>query len=582
MSISNDLEFHPGSIVLTTYGAGVVTKVRDDGEVLQVRLWRMPFKSVASTAIAYLQKQAVIKLLQAAPGMSADATLNDEKTNVMIHCYSAQSDTFIVSVNDPENVSSDSSTKSSPVELISIKENQLSNAKSSKFYPLIEDLMIRADQAMQVTTQVTTSLVSKTTDIINDAASNSTSEINDSRIDTVSETIKSTLQVPDEKQISQLYTMLKDEELTVLLRKGQQRLQQLVSDDIPQTLESSLKKSGIEIVSNSKSTSSLISGSTVEASREKALEALNDLLSQHSNTSIEEIRSTLGSQFSTVFDSLSSAAKSDHTLNSIFDNISEKTSQWQEATGRLRSTKSASLFIESTQRLKARAANLLTPQQLTQAKGIGMNFTKAFMEGDVAVARLKSLELGDEIRSRLVKMIETRSGTQGGLDAIIAGALNSISNQASDKASKENIQMMFLNMQQSASTSTKNAQEALLGTLSRQSQYRETAIIRIEETLVSLENQLGDDISADDIAKIARGEGGTSALFEPIARKAAKGIEMQLDAVEGKLTDNVSLSVIKKIREIIAGNLTVSTLLDDAVGVLNDEKIVARGEVVVH
>ena len=51
-------------------------------------------------------------------------------------------------------------------------------------------------------------------------------------------------------------------------------------------------------------------------------------------------------------------------------------------------------------------------------------WTRAFTEGDAAVAKLKSLELDDAVRSRLIGAIELRSNSEGGLEAILAGALS--------------------------------------------------------------------------------------------------------------------------------------------------------------
>jgi len=126
-----------------------------------------------------------------------------------------------------------------------------------------------------------------------------------------------------------------------------------------------------------------------------------------------------------VYETLGSA-KSDGALETILGNISEKTSEWQKETGRLLSTKSSSLFMEGAQRFHARVGNILSPTQLALVEKSGSDLTKAFTEGDVAVAKLKSIELGDSVRSRLFAAIEIRSETQGGLDSIIAGAISQI------------------------------------------------------------------------------------------------------------------------------------------------------------
>lgn len=46
-----------GDVVETTYGVGVIVETRAADVV--VRLWRQPGKSIASAAVAHLQKTAV-------------------------------------------------------------------------------------------------------------------------------------------------------------------------------------------------------------------------------------------------------------------------------------------------------------------------------------------------------------------------------------------------------------------------------------------------------------------------------------------------------------------------------------------
>lgn len=49
--------FQAGDVVLTSYGTGVIVKQNDDK--FAVRLWRIPGKSVGSSALAFLQLSAV-------------------------------------------------------------------------------------------------------------------------------------------------------------------------------------------------------------------------------------------------------------------------------------------------------------------------------------------------------------------------------------------------------------------------------------------------------------------------------------------------------------------------------------------
>ena len=96
--------------------------------------------------------------------------------------------------------------------------------------------------------------------------------------------------------------------------------------------------------------------------------------------------------------------------------------------------------------------------------------------------------------------------------------------------------------------------------------------------LCDLESQFGDDLSPEDIAAIARGEGGTAKLFEPIAKRAAKEIEKQLDAAEASVSDPTITDVLKHVRKIVSGELTMAAVLDEVVTILNDDKVVSAGE----
>ena len=70
---------------------------------------------------------------------------------------------------------------------------------------------------------------------------------------------------------------------------------------------------------------------------------------------LEAVRGELTQNFTAAFDALATAARSDRNLNDLFDGIAQKTTVWQEATGRLMQTRSASLFLEGATRLQARA-----------------------------------------------------------------------------------------------------------------------------------------------------------------------------------------------------------------------------------
>jgi hypothetical protein len=287
------------------------------------------------------------------------------------------------------------------------------------------------------------------------------------------------------------------------------------------------------------------------------------------------VRESLEANFTTMFDSMSQAAQSDRHLSKIFDTISGKTTEWQEATGRLLSTKSGSLFMEGASRLRARAANIFSQSQFDWAGEVVSQFTKSFTEGEAALARLKSLELGDAVRGRLVAAIEIRSESYGGLDGIIAGALTS-------ESGADQMKSMLATLRKTASTATTDAHESLISVLSRRNEYQDVALLRIERVLCDLESQLSDNMTPEEIAAIARGEGGTAAIFEPIAKRASQEIHRLLDQTESSVTDPTILSGLKHVRKLLSGELSMAGLMDELVLMLNDEQVVSASESLVQ
>jgi hypothetical protein len=530
----------------------------------------------------YTQFQ-VLKSLPAAPGMVttllADSTA---ETKILLWTYSSQYDVFIATKTHTPDVTDDQPKITVEQNFLTVKPDEIQPAKCAKFYPLMIDLMKRGDQAASAATAIITSnpslqLLMNTkssmdlTTVVGDA-SEAVGGISE-KVEKVASKALQSVVLPDASQIQQVVTMLKDDELTTLLEKGRDRLKQLMTDDIPQVTEKACADLGITFAPYSSS------GQTLVITREKALVAINELLAQHAggDINIETLKETMVTQFSAMFDTLSEAARSDAQLGSIFETISEITTEWQEATGRVLATKSANLFLEGTQRLQARAANIFSPEQLSWARDSSLKLTKEFTEGDAALARLKSIELGDAVRKKLFAAIELRSGSKGGLDGIIASALTSINastQAAGEVVTKSGVQMMLANLQKTASVATQNAHETLLATLARKSQFRDLVLLKIEESMVSMASYFSDDdITAEELSRIASGEGGTAAIFDPLARKAAKEIEKQLDLAEKNFgsTDPMALVVLSRVRQIVSGDLTIGALTDEIVKILNDE-----------
>lgn len=603
-TMSNPL-VQPGRVLLTTYGVAVVIRTEDNESYFKARIWRHVGKSVASSTTAFLRYSCVLKVLPAAPGMITEfvpvptskdtdqdvSTKNEaraSKPKVMIHCYSPAKDEYTVSyVNDDiiekthidlvttltaedvEKKVKENANAGKRDELFQLKPSEIAPAKCAKFYPLIDELIYRGNEAAtSAKTMVKQNpKLLQLSEVMSKDSDSSTSEALSTRVDKitvvtdkVTEKIKSA--IPDSEGVDGIYKMLKDEELTVLLSNGRDRLQQLISGGLKESTQNALMDMGLEISNDA-------DGSAMVQARQKALAALDELLADNLDVTLETVQSTLGEKFGTMFDSLATAAKSDGALETILGKISEKTSEWQKETGRLLSTKSSSLFMEGAQRFHARVGNILSPTQLALVEKSGSDLTKAFTEGDVAVAKLKSIELGDSVRSRLFAAIEIRSETQGGLDSIIAGAISQIGG--------DSIGDMLADFKNSATTKSKNAHESLISLLSERSEYHDISIQKIERVLVDIESHLGEDMSPENIASLARGEGGTDALFTPIAKRAAQEIEKQLDTAEESIKDERILAVISHVRKIMSGNLTLSSLVDEIANVLNSDDAVQAG-----
>jgi len=574
-----------GDAVLTSYGAGVIIhcpspeigsdKDYDNSQLFyKVILWRVPGKSVASASVAYLQNSALIMKLPVAPGMTTTRTA-DETQKVEVHSYYPSSDSFLVLPI--------SNGSSNPIDFNIIPSTELQGAVSAKFYPLLVELMRRGDQTSELANATAEFLGDKTvTKIVEKGSKLVESKSEEAKTMSKESVEKITCSVaenlPKEESMKEIYQMIKDEELTILLRKGKERLKNLMSADISKATRDALGKTGIMISDPGDETSSF--QEVISKSRMSALSALENFLddAEVDRNDVEIIRRKLEENFTSVFDRMSEAAKSDRYLGLIFENISGKTSAWQEATGRFISTKSGSLFMEGASRLQTRAEEIFSKGHVGWAGEVGSHLVKAFTEGDAAVARLKTIEMGDAVRSRLIAAIEIRSGSQGGLDGIIAGTLSTITTKSGEGGDK--MQAFLSTLQLNASGATTNARETLISVLSNQSEYQDVVLMQVEKVLCDLEKNLhvGEGMTPAEIASMANGEGGTAALFEPIAKRASMEISKHLDQVETTMTDPAILSAVKHVRLIISGEMTMSGLMDEVINILNDENVLSAGE----
>jgi hypothetical protein len=560
------------------------------------------------------------------------------------------------------------------VVLLPYTVDQLNPSKGAKFYPFLWELMKRGDQTaaqvgglweqnkdkiLQVSTQlqevgsqVGDVVTAKTQALLGDEAAlqaqlqeqaTKAEGLAATAVESLKDQVKETTPQAQE-QVQKVVTMLKDEELTVLLQNGKERLEQLVQSDIPQTTHKTLQELGIKW----NEVAALQHNPQLEETQQKALDAVDELLQivqqaaqaqgmelPHTKDGklislkgidVKELETTLhdlqlDQKFQTMFDNFVEASKSDRTLNQIMEHVTQHTTEWQQMTGRILATKSGSLFMEGASRIQARAGLILSGGNFQAknnfdleqwSKSMTTKFTKAFTEGDAAVARLKSIELGDAVRHRLVAAIEIRSESLGGLDGIIAGALGVVEDQThkTARAVQKNIMApghqisnLLQQLQSSATEKGHEARETLISVLSRKSLYRDLALLRLERTFCDLEEQFfgatwnsDDGWSAEDLALLARGQGGTAKLFEPIAKRAKQEIDKQLDYAEETVLQQqeargldkddpntaMVLEALRRVRKIMSGELTINAIVDDVVNLLNDDKVVAAGEELVQ
>ena len=636
----------------------MTTTIKDQDESKQKKVLIHTYtKSTDTYLVSYADEEDAAAVAAIMPQLAAlGAASGDDSDDEF---FDAEED----GAND--NDAADIKAATEPLVLLSFRSDQLNPAHGAKFYPLLLELMARGDQAamqveglwlknketinkvagvvQQTTKDVTAKVAHRAQNMVdqNDKLKQlkqdpqqvveSTADAAEKAAEEAVTTFKTQVEenVPSQEQVQKVMTMLKDEELTVLLENGKERLSQLVSADIPQATQAALNGLGIQWkqVATQKD-------KALEETQQKALSAVEDLLQSVQQAALaqgmdipadkqlslkdldlKQLESQfqelhLDKKFQVMFDNFVEASKSDRHLSGIMDHVSKHTNEWQQMTGRLLATKSGSLFMEGASRIQARAGMILSGgkgpnvdlNQWTQS--MTTKFTKAFTEGDAAVARLKSIELGDAVRQRLVSAIEVRSDSLGGLDGIIARALGAVetSTKKTTKSLKKrindkNISSMLSQLQTSATGKKKEANETLISVLSSRSIYRDLALLRLERTFCDLEEQFfgaswnsEDAWSAEDLAKLARGEGGTAELFEPIAKRAKIEIDKQLDAAEASVqkqqearggTDknaDMILEALRRVRKMMSGELTVDAIVDDVVNMLNDDKLVIAGE----
>jgi len=340
-----------------------------------------------------------------------------------------------------------------------------------------------------------------------------------------------------------------DDQVSGLLQQARERLDalrdQLGNQELSAETLTTLSRTGIQILQNEAPV-------VWKESQAKATQALDHLLKDQERP-IQE--------WQTVLESLSQAAKQDRDLQDLVSELTTQTSAWQ---GSVLQTRSASLFAEGASRLHSRARALF--QQHVETTGSSLhNVQRAFTAADVAVTRVKSMELGQALTTRLVSAIQAQDVASHGLDGILESVLK-----------PEQVE----EFRERATSVTTQAHETLLSVLSSQSSHREAALLKLEDSLHLLHDQLGMDIQ--ELVTRAR-EGGTKELFEPLAAKALQQVDEQLAVVEKEhKLPSQAMEVLQRVRKVLAGDKSVQSIMNEVTGVLNDDKVVSTGETIVQ
>ena len=544
--------------MLTTYGAGVISRKLDNGFFV-VRLWRQPGSSIASASKGTLHESAILRKLSAAPGMKVLLT---NGISCVVLAYYGDRNEFVVQNQEKSEV---------------VKEVEILRPLSAKYYPVLEIIIEKANvaavaAASALTNESAKKILPKVEQGLQNALNQATSAASSAL-----EKSPATMESPKvDESIDHALKLIKDEELTVLFMKCKERLEEIVQKDIPKTTKESLSKLGIQIEDSPGDEKSPVG--ILLRSREKALSSLQDILDRvkDNGVDLEESRVELARKFKEAYDSVATAAKSDRNLMTFFEDVKEKTASWQKAAGRVMGTRSVGLFSEGAGRIHSRAATILSKHNFDWAGELGSKLAKSFTEGDAAVAKVKSLEVGESIKNRLVVAIQAQSEARGGLDGIIAKAFSSIRDQQEKQTGS--IVTIISDLQRRASDKSLDTRESLISLLSQRGALQENALLRIEAVLFDLEGHFGEELDSEEIASIVRGERGTASIFEPIAKKAGTQIDGLLSDAEKQVKGGPALSVLKKIRQILSGDLSVSSLTDELVKILDDDKILSAGQ----
>jgi len=258
-----------------------------------------------------------------------------------------------------------------------------------------------------------------------------------------------------------------------------------------------------------------------------ALSSTNSLLgSIKSNIDTDINYENLEMQARDVMEQLTNVAQNDPTMQSILNQIQNNSSS--NPMFNVSNYKSVSIFYEGTQRLQSRAMKLFLRNDDKDAfaeeqKRCSELFASIYRENELTL-RLKSLELADAFRDRLIAAVEFRSESLGGLDGMIARALNTVEHGSKDFMSKLDLSNSALQ------------EDALLRALSSTNDVREHVLQKVEQSLCDIYEMLSlEDDESFDVFDISS---SSTKLFNKFAERAKSEMEHQLALAEAAYAED--------------------------------------------
>ena len=440
--------------------------------------------------------------------------------------------------------------------------------------------------------EATSSMVTSNTTILHEKAKSSLDLMENVLNDKV-------LKAPEEAR--KLLDFIKQNEVGELLAQSRDRLSSLVNSDLTSTAETMLNQNGIEI--NLSDTVTAMSGE-VREKRELALQAIEKLRAKSksikNDASSEEDVAELVTAWDSLVSNLTTAGGSDASLGKIVNELHEKGKSTKLQSIKLfenvQSTRSVTTLFDGATKLRERASSIFAEndnsrRRLSEAKSSFHKFTSKADNQSQTLGMIKTLELTEAVKRRLVFNFELHADARGGIDGLIYSSFNKLNKnqmllkgKMNDEYSVEKIvaELQHKSDMVREKTNKTNSKipstETLIGAIGKGSAYKDVVLSALESQLVVLNDRarsfgVEDLFSPENIAQLrAGGSDNTQALFKPLIAKASSTITAEIDAANEKI-ENPSIKLFTGyLRSIATGEKSLDGgIVDDLMTGLNSD-----------